>query len=157
MIHLNSMWHDAAFIIPDRLDPRIRDQVEINASINNFAPTVAKFGTPTPNHHHPLKFNSFWPSHTMWSRRSGCSVPSHYLKPYCLSVDWTTGNKLQWNTNHNKKLFWVMSPTEWWQFIPGLNTERLQAPSRKPKGSSTWKHLQCGALSNTNTPIAVSI
>ena len=34
-----------------------------------------------------------------------CSAPSHYLNQYCLIANWTLRNKLQWNLNHNTKLF----------------------------------------------------
>ena len=33
------------------------------------------------------------------------SAPSHYLNQYRVIVNWTLRNKLQWNVNHNTKLF----------------------------------------------------
>ena len=33
------------------------------------------------------------------------SAPSHYIKQCWVIVNWTLRNKLQWNFNHNRKLF----------------------------------------------------
>ena len=34
-----------------------------------------------------------------------CSVPSHYLNQHWFVVNYTLGNKIQWNSNRNTKLF----------------------------------------------------
>ena len=34
-----------------------------------------------------------------------CLVPSHYLNKWWFIVNWTTGNKYQWNLSQNKTIF----------------------------------------------------
>ena len=34
-----------------------------------------------------------------------CSAPSHYLNQCCIIINWTLGNKPQWNSNWNTKCF----------------------------------------------------
>ena len=55
------------------------------------------------------------------------SAPSHYLNQCWNTVNWTLGNKLQWNLNQNLNIFiqWKMHlkmlSAKWQQFCPGLN------------------------------------
>ena len=55
-------------------------------------------------------------------------VPSHYLNQYCVIVNWTLRNKLQWIKIQNFsfiKMRWKMSSVKWQLFCPGLT---LQVP-----------------------------
>ena len=53
------------------------------------------------------------------------SALSHYMKQCCLIVNWTLGNKPQWNSNRKKNPFhsskWNLkvSPAKWRPFCPG--------------------------------------
>ena len=58
--------------------------------------------------------NSLWPSDIMWWHRCftlvqvmACclTAPSHYHNLCWLLVNWTTGNKFQWNLNRHKRNF----------------------------------------------------
>ena len=40
-----------------------------------------------------------------WAWFLACSVSSHYLKKCWLTINWTLGNKLQWNCNWNSNTF----------------------------------------------------
>ena len=72
------------------------------------------------------KINSLCPSDDIWL--FACKVTSHHLNRFCLIVNWTHRNNLQWNFNLNtcakifiKTMQLKMSSANWQPFFPGFN------------------------------------
>ena len=84
------------------------------------------------NHHWFRQWLVAWPA------------PSHYLNQCWNIVNWTIGNKFQWNINRNdtfsfKKIHLKMLPGKWRPFCLGLNVLTNTKISAQPMSWwSTW-------------------
>ena len=102
------------FTATDSVGFNIHIEVQINGSHSAHGSSVAFLGMSNfvlwLQCHWRLFLGSNWriyssPPSAAYVVVAACSVPSHYLYQYWISVDWTLVNKFQWNLNRNSIIF----------------------------------------------------
>ena len=91
--------------------------------------------------------------HWLKSWLVACSTPSHYLNQWWLVVNWTPGNKLQWNLNRKciifiqRKCIWKCRLPNWRPFCPG--EEPASSRCKTPQNMICCYKVTCLSYNNS--------